>query len=146
MSQVDNRQHIDVSQGKLLRDGVEVTDAVSFYVDFTPVTSTSRTLGHTGEDTRWKTFTLAGAMSEYRSTPWLIEAIKEYRNTGKTPEFTLTGIVTDESSDYYKEYGGQTVTVTGCIPSGAIRLLELDANGDLVQDTINFTAKDVQFG
>lgn len=141
----DLRNHIDCSQGKAFLDGEECMDAVSFSIVFSPVTSSTKTLGHTGEDTRWKGHTIKVTLSEYRSTDWIKKSIKEYLENKKTPSFTFQGVCTDEQSDYYKEYGGQTVTCTGCVPTGDITILTQDVNSDFVQDTINFNCKDMKF-
>ena len=141
----DLRNHIDCSQGKAFLDGEECMDAVSFSIVFTPVTSTTKTLGHSGEDTRWKGHTIKVTLSEYRSSDWLKQAIKNYLENGITPNMTFQGVCTDEQSDYYKEYGGQTVTVTGCVPTGDITVLSQDVNSDFVQDSITFNCKDLKF-
>ena len=49
----------------------------------------------------------------------------------------------DKASDYYSDYGSDTVTAIGCVPTGDINLLNLDANGDILDDALNFNAKDV---
>lgn len=141
----DLRNHIDCSQGRAFLDGEECLDAVSFSILFSPVTSSTKTLGHTGEDTRWKGHTIKVTLSEYRSTDWIKQAIKNYMEKRITPNFTFQGVCTDEQSDYYKEYGGQTVTVTGCVPTGDITVLQQDVNSDFVQDTITFNCKDLKF-
>ena len=141
----DLRKHIDCSQGKAILDGEESLDAVSFSVVFTPVTSTTKTLGHKGEDTRWKGYNIKVTLSEYRSKDWIKQAINKYLETGDTPCFTFQGVCTDEHSDYYEEYGGQTVTVTGCVPTGDITVLLQDANSDFVQDSVTFNGKDLKF-
>lgn len=141
----DLRNHIDCSQGKAFLDGEECMDAVSFSIVFSPVTSSTKTLGHTGEDTRWKGHTIKVTLSEYRSTDWIKQAIKNYLEKKVTPSFTFQGVCTDEQSDYYKDYGGQTVTVTGCVPTGDITVLSHDVNSDFVQDSITFNCKDLKF-
>lgn len=141
----DLRNHIDCSQGRAFLDGEECLDAVSFSVVFSPVTSSTKTLGHKGEDTRWKGHTIKVTLSEYRSTDWIKQAIKNYMEKKITPSFTFQGVCTDEQSDYYKEYGGQTVTVIGCVPTGDITVLQQDVNSDFVQDTITFNCKDLKF-
>ena len=120
-------------------------DAVSFSIVFSPVTSSTKTLGHTGEDTRWKGHTIKVTLSEYRSTDWIKQAIRNYLENKVTPSFTFQGVCTDEQSDYYKDYGGQTVTVTGCVPTGDITVLSHDVNSDFVQDSITFNCKDLKF-
>ncbi len=141
----DLRNHIDCSQGKAFLDGEECMDAVSFSIVFSPVTSSTKTLGHTGEDTRWKGHTIKVTLSEYRSTDWIKQAIRNYLENKVTPSFTFQGVCTDEQSDYYKDYGGQTVTVTGCVPTGDITVLSHDVNSDFVQDSITFNCKDLKF-
>lgn len=141
----DLRNHIDCSQGKAFLDGEECLDAVSFSIIFSPVTSSTKTLGHTGEDTRWKGHTIKVTLSEYRSTDWIKRAIKNYLENKVTPSFTFQGVCTDEQSDYYRDYGGQTVTVTGCVPTGDITVLSHDVNSDFVQDSITFNCKDLKF-
>ncbi len=142
---VDLRNHIDCSQGKAFLNGEECLDAVSFSIIFTPVTSSTKTLGHTGEDTRWKGYTIRVTLSEYRSKPWIRDAIKDFLENKKTPNFTFQGLCTDEQSDYFEGYGGQTVTVTGCVPTGDITVLTQDVNSDFVQDSITFNGKDISF-
>lgn len=141
----DLRNHIDCSQGRAFLDGEECLDAVSFSIVFSPVTSSTKTLGHTGEDTRWKGHTIKVTLSEYRSTDWIKRAIKNYLENKVTPNFTFQGVCTDEQSDYYRDYGGQTVTVTGCVPTGDITVLSHDVNSDFVQDSITFNCKDLKF-
>lgn len=141
----DLRNHIDCSQGKAFLDGEECLDAVSFSIVFSPVTSSTKTLGHTGEDTRWKGHTIKVTLSEYRSTDWIKRAIKNYLENKVTPNFTFQGVCTDEQSDYYRDYGDQTVTVTGCVPTGDITVLSHDVNSDFVQDSITFNCKDLKF-
>ena len=141
----DLRNHIDCSQGKAFLDGEECMDAVSFSIVFSPVTSSTKTLGHTGEDTRWKGHTIKVTLSEYRSTDWIKQAIRNYLENKVTPSFTFQGVCTDEQSDYYRDYGGQTVTVTGCVPTGDITVLSHDVNSDFVQDSITFNCKDLKF-
>lgn len=141
----DLRKHIDCSQGKAFLDGEECLDAVSFKIVFTPVTSSTKTLGHSGEDTRWKGHKIAVILSEYRSRDWIKQALKNYLENKKTPNFTFQGMCTDEESDYYAEYGGQTVTVTGCVPTSDITVLEQDVNSEFVQDTVTFSGKDMKF-
>ena len=142
---VDLRNHIDCTQGKVFLDGEECTDATSYSIIFTPLISSTKTLGHTGEDTRWKGHNIKVNLSEYRSKPWLKNAIKNYLENGKTPVFTIQGMDMDTQSDYYADYGGQTVTVTGCVPIGDITVLAQDVNSEFMQDTITFAGKDLSF-
>ena len=70
--------------------------------------------------------------------------IQEYLETGVTPEFTMTGIMNDKGSDYYQKYGYKTITVLGCVLTGDITLMSLDASSNGVrEDTVSFSAKTI---
>ena len=49
----------------------------------------------------------------------------------------------DAGSDYNKAHGNITCTAVGCVLTGDINLIDLDSNGDVVDDVINFNAKDI---
>ena len=71
------------------------------------------------------------------------EKIKEYLKSGKTPELTVQGIMNDENSDYYAEYGSDIVTAVGCVLTGDLPLTALDCEGQVVDDDIAFNIKDI---
>ena len=50
MSEADVRNHIDCTQGKVFLNNVECMDAVSLTFTFSPITSSTKTLGHTGAE------------------------------------------------------------------------------------------------
>lgn len=144
MASADVRNHIDCTQGKVFLNGEECMDATALVFTFTPTVSSTKTLGHTGQDTRWKGYDATCTITEYRSRDWLKQAIKNFLKNGITPEFTIQGVATDEQSDYFKDgYGGQTVTGTGCIPTGDITILSLDASAEFMTDSITFNVKNL---
>ena len=67
----------------------------------------------------------------------------EYKGSGKTPELTIQGVMNDQNSDYYEEFGTDTVTAVGCVLTGDLPLTRLDSNGEIVDDDISFNAKDI---
>ena len=71
------------------------------------------------------------------------DAIKDYIKTGVTPEFTLQGIQDDKNSDYFDKNGKIKVTLKGVVLTGDLSLLNLDAEGELLQDEIEFGAHDM---
>lgn len=142
-----NKAPISVREGKLFIDGVEVGDGYSVNIKFTPEVSKNRFLGDRTSSSRWIGGDYTGTMTRGRSNAFLKDAIASWRETGKTPEFTITGIATDKGSDYYAETGKEdTVTAVGCVLSGDFSLLDLDTNGDVLKDTINFNCFDVITG
>ena len=63
--------------------------------------------------------------------------------TKETPEFTIQGIMDDKNSDYYEQYGDQIITVVGCVLTGGLNLINLDSEGQVVDDNIAFNGKDL---
>jgi hypothetical protein len=49
----------------------------------------------------------------------------------------------DENSDYFAEFGTDTVTAVGVVLTGELPLTRLDSAGEIVDDVINFSAKDI---
>ena len=49
----------------------------------------------------------------------------------------------DPGSDYYEKNGTDVVTAVGCVLTGDISLTKLDTNGDILDDSLSFNAKDI---
>jgi hypothetical protein len=138
-----NKNPISLREGKLFIDGVECVDSIKCEIKFTPDVWTGRQLGERTPSSRWLGATITGTITRRRSTPWLKEAIKKYMETKATPEFTIQGIMNDEHSDYYADNGSETVTCVGCVLTGDLNLINLDSDGEVVDDAISFNAKDI---
>lgn len=135
-----NKSPISLREGKMFLDGVEILDSIKCEIKYTPDVWTGKQLGERSTSSRWLGYTITGAITRRRSTPWLTDKIKEYINSGKTPEFTVQGIMNDTNSDYYVENGSDTVTAVGCVLTGDFTLLSLDSQGDVLEDSITFNA------
>lgn len=135
-----NRRRMSLREGKVFINGNKVLDAVKCEIMFAPDVSESRALGERGMSRRWLGRDVTGTITEYKSTPWIKDAIKQYESTGETPEFTVQGIQDDTNSDYYESNGSDVVTCEGCVLTGDLPLLSLDSEGDLVQDEVEFGA------
>mgnify|MGYP003436603239 CR=1 FL=1 len=138
-----NKSPISLREGKVFINGVECLDSVKADIKFTPDVWTGRQLGERTPSSRWLGYSISGNITQRRSTPFLKDAIAEYKRTGKTPEFTIQGIMNDEASDYYKDNGNITCTCVGCVLTGDLNLINLDSGGDVVDDAISFNAKDI---
>ena len=65
--------------------------------------------------------------------------MKKYVDKGLTPSFTIQALNNDKGSDFFSQFGNDVVTVTGCVPTGDLTLLDLDASStDYVEETITF--------
>jgi len=136
-----NNRRISLREGSVYLDGNRVMEAVKLEAVFTPDVSETRVLKERGISRRWLGFDITGTINEYRTTPWLKEAIKGYIKSGITPEFTITGIQNDKGSDYYTANGNIKVTLKDVVLTGDLTLLNLDAEGDIMKDEIEFGAR-----
>lgn len=138
-----NSNPLSMREGKAFIDGVEVLDCIKLTINATPETWSGKQLGERSNSTRWMGVNFSGTITRRRSTNFLEDAIRKYKETGVTPEFTIQGIIDDKASDYGNEVGTHTVTVVGCVLTGDMNLVNLDSNGDVVEDAINFNARDI---
>lgn len=138
-----NKRRVSMREGSVYLDGVKIMDAVKCEAVFTPEVAESRGLKERGLSRRWIGHDITGTITEYRTTPWARNAVKKYITNGVTPEFTITGIHNDTNSDYYDKYGNESVTLKGCVLTGDISLINLDAEGELWQDELEFGAHDM---
>ncbi|MCC8136260.1 MAG: phage tail tube protein [Ruminococcus sp.] len=138
-----NKNPISLREGKIFIDGVEVCDSVKCEIKFTPDVWTGKQLGETTPSSRWLGASISGSITRRRSTPWLKELIQKYLKDKGTPEMKIKGVMEDENSDYYAENGSVVVTCVGCVLTGDLNLINLDSGGDVVDDTIAFSAKDI---
>lgn len=138
-----NKNPISIREGKIFIDGVECADGVKAEAKFTPDVWTGRQLGERTPSSRWLGAAITGAITRRRTTPFLKDAIAKYQRTKETPEFVIQGIANDANSDYYEANGADTVTLVGCVLTGDLTLLNLDSDGQVLDDVINFNAKDI---
>lgn len=136
-----HKNPISLREGKVFLDGLEVYDSVKCEIKFTPDVWTGRQLGDRSASSRWLGYSITGGITRRRTTAWLKETIQGYINTGKTPEFTIQGIMNDAGSEYFANNGSDTVTVVGVVLTGDLSLLNIDAEGQVLDDTIGFNAK-----
>jgi len=138
-----NKSPISMREGKVFFDGVEVMDSVKCNIHFTPDVWSGKTLGELSPSRRWLGYDIQGSITRRRSTPFLKQKINEYLTTGKTPEIKIQGLMNDANSDYYKDFGTDTVTAVGCVITGDLTLTDLDSGGEIVDEVINFGAKGI---
>ena len=133
-----DRNRMSLREGKVFLDGEQIMDLVTCEILFTPEVAESRAIGQKGKSRRWIGYDVTGSINEYRSTPWLKDAVKKYIETGRTPKFTVVGMQDDPASDYGVTYGKDVVTVEGVVLTGDIPLVQLDSEGEHVQSEIEF--------
>lgn len=140
MSERYNKSPMSLRQGHILINGDEVSDGVACDIVFTPDTFDVKQLGDYGTSQKWLGHDVTGTIKRWRATDEIIQMIMQYLETGRTPEFNLTGIMDDKGSDYYETYGEITYTALGCVLTGDLPLITLDATGGIVEDELTFHA------
>ena len=143
MAMTYNKSPMSLREGKVFIDGIECMDSIKCEIKFTPTVWSGKQIGEKSDSSRWLGYSITGSITRRRSNPWLKEVIKKYIATGKTPEMVIQGIMDDEGSDYFADYGRDTVTAVGCVLTGDLPLTVLDSGGEVVEDTIGFNVKDI---
>lgn len=136
-----HKNPISLREGKVFLDGYEIFDAVKCEIKFTPEVWTGKQLGDRSDSSRWLGYSITGNITRRRTTTWTKDLIQGYIDTGVTPELTIQGIADDQGSEYYADNGSDTVTLVGCVPTGDLTLLLLDAGGQILDDSFGFNAK-----
>ena len=139
----ENRHAISLRNGTVTIDGVEVMEASKMTVRYKPEVGSYKSLRDKGTNRRWIGRDIELTVEEYRSTPWLLEKVREYEKNGTTPEMKVQGQREDKDSDYYDDVGIETVTCTGCVITNDIPIFDLDTGGDFVKDSFTMGVKNI---
>lgn len=139
----ENRHAISLRNGTVTIDGLMVMEASKMTVRYKPEVGSYKSLRDKGTNRRWIGRDIELTIEEYRSTPWLLEKVKEYENNGTTPEMKVQGQREDKDSDYYDVVGIETVTCTGCVITSDIPIFDLDTGGDFVKDSFTMGVKNI---
>ncbi|MCI6698459.1 MAG: phage tail tube protein [Lachnospiraceae bacterium] len=138
-----NKRPLSMRDGTISIDGVEVGNASAYSVNFTPDVWSGRTLKEKGTNRRWIGFDITGSLNTWKMNNRYKEMAKNYKDSGVTPEFTITGTVDDTNSDYYDLIGDRDkLTLTGVVFTGDLPLIQLDVTSDVAAENVSFGAKD----
>lgn len=128
------------TEGKVFIDGEEIIQAKKINVKVSLNNSTSKPLGVKTEKTRTTGYKITVEVGMYKTNKFGSMIVKKYLDKGLTPEFTIQALNNDKGSDFFKKYGNDVVTITGCVPTGDITMMDLDASStDYVEETITFS-------
>ena len=127
------------SEGKLYIDGEQFLNARKVLIKVSINNTESKRLGDRTTSSRTTGYDISVEISQYKSNKFAIDIIKKYLDTGLTPKFKVQAMNNDKGSDFFRKYGNDTITVTGCVPTGDLNLIDLDASTtDYVEETITF--------
>lgn len=127
------------TEGKVYINGEEVIQAKKLNIKVTLNNAQSKPIGAKTQKTRTVGYDITVEVGMYKTNKFGASILKDYIDKGLTPEFTIQALNNDKGSDFFKQYGNDVVTVTGCVPTGDITLLDLDSSStDYVEETITF--------
>ena len=138
-----NRQGTKYSGGTLFIDGIEAADCVEFYIDAIPTVEELNVIGDNTPNTRIHRMKYTGNITALRGNKVFDETISKFEKDGGTMEFDVKATLDDPHSDYS---GRKSVTAMGCVVTGAVRLMHIDANAnESLKISVPFNAKKVTY-
>lgn len=127
------------SEGKLYIDGEQFLNARKVLIKVSINNTESKRLGDRTTSSRTTGYDISVEISQYKSNKFAVDIVKKYLDVGLTPKFKVQAMNNDKGSDFFSKYGNDTITVTGCVPTGDLNLIDLDASTtDYVEETITF--------
>lgn len=138
-----NKSPLSMREGKVFLDGVEVADSCKLQIIFTPKVWEGKALGDPGTNRRWIGYDITGTIESWKTNNRWEKMVRNYLSNGATPEFKIQGVQDDRNSDYYVKNKANKITITGCVLTGDINLMDLDTDGEVVKESIKFGAKKV---
>ena len=127
------------SEGKLYIDGEQFLNARKVLIKVSINNTESKRLGDRTTSSRTVGYDISVEISQYKSNKFAVDIVKKYLDVGLTPKFKVQAMNNDKGSDFFSKYGNDTITVTGCVPTGDLNLIDLDASTtDYVEETITF--------
>lgn len=127
------------SEGKLYIDGEQFLNARKVLIKVSINNTESKRLGDRTTSSRTTGYDISVEISQYKSNKFAVDIVKKYLDVGLTPKFKVQAMNNDKGSDFFSKYGNDTITVTGCVPTGDLNLMDLDASTtDYVEETITF--------
>ena len=145
MARAKQTKRMSAREGRAYVNGSEVTSLIKLNAVFTPEISEKRTVGQRSTSAKILGFGITGTITQYKATRWLRNGIKQYLNTGVFPQMDIQATMDDADSDFYEQYGAERIQLIGVQLSGDLTLIDLDAEGEEVQEEVTFIASEVRF-
>ncbi|APQ41984.1 XkdM [Clostridium phage A2] len=142
MSEVNR---MSAREGRAFVSGKQVTSLIKLEALFTPEVTKKRVMGQKGLTSKVIGYDITGTITQFKATPMIREAIKEYLKTGIFPKMDIQAVCDDPDSDYVKNYGEDRVQLLGVQLEGDLPLIGLDAEGEEIQEEISFSASEVRY-
>lgn len=136
----NSKDTISAKEGRFFLNGVEMLNNVKLELTVEKDKVEIKRLGH--RMTGHKTIGLgaSGTMTEYHATSNLGILIQQYKDTGEDVYLDGIAVLEDKSSGR----GIERITITGINFDSAV-IVNLDAEGEVIQDEAPFTIEDFNY-
>lgn len=138
-------KRMSAREGRAFVDGNQVTSLIKLNAVFTPEVTKKRVVGQKGMTSKVIGYDITGTITQFKATRWIRDAIKEYLTTGVFSKVDIQAVVDDKDSDFYKSYGEDRIQLIGVQLEGDLPLIDIDAEGEEIQEEITFSAAEVRF-
>ena len=141
MFNVSGMTPISSHQAGLYINKKHQTNCVGFKAQGTVDTKESRVIGQQTTKPRVRGVKFSGELRFYKASPWLAKYLMDVQERQFKQEFEIMGVLDDDPSDFGKQFGKQIVTLTGCVLTGDIVIMESDTNCDDEEEVVQFLAE-----
>ena len=138
-------KRMSAREGRAFVDGNQVTSLIKLNSVFTPEVTKKRVVGQRGMTSKVIGYDITGTITQFKATRWIRDSIKEYLTTGVFSKFDIQAVVDDKDSDFYKSFGEDRIQLVGVQLEGDLPLIDIDAEGEEIQEEITFSAAEVRF-
>ena len=136
---------LNARNGRAFVDGEEVTSLIALSAVFVPEVTKRRVVGERGLTSKVIGYDITGTINRYKNTRWLRTAIQAYINTGIFPLMEIQAVMDDPDSDLFQNFGEDRIQLLNVQLDGDLPLTAIDAEGEEVNEEINFSASEVRF-
>lgn len=138
-------KRMSAREGRGFVNGSQVTSLIKLHAVFTPEVSEKRVVGQRGKTPKVIGFGITGTITQFKATRWIRDAVKTYLTTGIFPLMDIQAVMDDPDSDFVRRYGEDRVQLIGVQLTGDLSLIDIDAEGEEIQEEISFIATEVRY-
>lgn len=138
-------KRMSAREGRGFVDGKIVTSLIKLNAVFTPEVTKKRVMGQRGMTSKVIGYDITGTITQFKNTPWIRDSIKTYLDTGVFPQIDIQAVMDDSDSDYVKNFGADKIQLIGVQFDGDLTLVDLDSEGEEVQEEVTFGASEIRF-
>lgn len=138
-------KRMSAREGRGFVNGKKVTSLLKLNAVFTPEITDKRTVGQKGTSSKVVGYAITGTITQFKATRWLRDAIKQYLTTGIFPQMDIQAVSDDSDSDFHNSFGEERIQLIGVQLTGDLPIIDIDAEGEEIQEEISFSASEIRF-